>query len=373
MDTSIPDSPADPYPAVGPNWLLWPQRSAELARQKVIVLGGGTSDEREVSLRSAESMAAALGGLSEHQRTALPASLQTVEIDATGHWVVAGRALDRNTALEQLHPDGLFFLALHGGEGEDGRIQRMLAERGLSFTGSGAESSALCMDKARAIACAREAGLQCAPGLRVDHDSWQRDPARVRNQALGLGLGPWFVKPNCGGSSVGVVRATDPVQLSGAIESVLATGQVALVEQEIGGLEVSVGVLGGSGTPTRGLPVCEILPSAGHFFDYHEKYDGSGATENCPPLQTPPERALEVQGLACTAFDALGCEGYGRVDFILPRGDGPPVFLEVNTLPGMTERSLLPLAAEAAGMDMGSLCLEILARALPRSSPEVAP
>ena len=111
MDTSIPDSPADPYPAVGPDWLLWPQRSAELARQKVIVLGGGTSDEREVSLRSAEAMAAALGGLSEHQCTALPASLQTVEIDATGHWVVAGRALDRNTALEQLHPDGLFFLA----------------------------------------------------------------------------------------------------------------------------------------------------------------------------------------------------------------------------------------------------------------------
>jgi D-alanine-D-alanine ligase len=336
-----------------------------LAQTKVIVLAGGTSDEREVSLRSGESIVSALENLDESQRRARPLDLQWVEIDPEGHWILEGRAIDADAAMEQLHPAALYFIALHGGEGENGHIQRSLGARGLTFTGSGPEASALCMDKAHARTRAQAAGLSCAPGLLADPRTWGEDPDQILNRVFDLGPGPWFVKPNCGGSSLGVVRAANSVDLRDAIDATLGMGQEALVEREIVGLEVSDGILGGnSSSGLLALPLCEILPDQGRYFDYHQKYDGSGAQELCPPEHTPPEQAAEVEAMARSAFDALGCEGYARVDFILPAAGGPPVFLEANTLPGMTERSLLPRAARAVGLDMGSLCLEIMAQGL---------
>ena len=336
-----------------------------LARKRVIVLAGGTSDEREVSLRSGESVVSALRHLNEDQRRAQPLDVQWVEIGPDGHWILDGQALGSSAAMEQLPAGALFFIALHGGEGEDGRLQRALDERGLMFTGSGSESSALCMDKARARKVAQAAGLSCAPGMLAEHRAWSEDPEQILNRVFDLGPGPWFVKPNCGGSSLGVVRTEDAAGLRGAIEATLAMGQEALVEKEIVGLEVSDGVLGGTAeTGLVALPLCEILPDKGRYFDYHQKYDGAGATEICPPQHTPPEQATEVEALSRTAFKALGCEGYGRMDFILPAEGGTPVFLEANTLPGMTDRSLLPRAARAKGENMGSLCLEILAQGL---------
>jgi D-alanine-D-alanine ligase len=242
------------------------------------------------------------------------------------------------------------------------------------FTGSGSEASALCMDKARARTLAQAAGLSCAPGLLADHKTWSQDPNQIMNRVFDLGPGPWFVKPNCGGSSLGVVRTDEASELREAIEATLGMGQDALVEREIVGLEVSDGILGG--TPETGLvalPLCEILPDKGRYFDFHQKYDGSGAKEFCPPEHTPPEQAAEVEALSRTVFKALGCEGYGRMDFILPAVGGAPVFLEANTLPGMTERSLLPRAAQAKGENMGSLCLEILAQGLASFKGRMSP
>jgi D-alanine-D-alanine ligase len=310
-------------------------------------------------------MVSALRNLNEDQQRAQPLEIQWVEIDPDGHWILAGQALDATAALEQIPADTLYFIALHGGQGEDGRLQRALSRRGLMFTGSDSDSSALCMDKARARTCVQAAGLACAPGLLADHRAWSEDPEQILNRVFDLGPGPWFVKPNCGGSSLGVARTAGAGELREAIEATFDLGQEALVEREVVGLEVSDGILGGtSATGLVALPLCEILPDKGRYFDYHQKYDGSGAKELCPPEHTPPDQAAEVEAMSRTAFRALGCEGYGRMDFILPAVGGPPVFLEANTLPGMTERSLLPRAAQAKGADMGSLCLEILAQGL---------
>ena len=368
MDNSIPSSQVEPEP----QWLLWPDFSERLAQTKVIVLGGGTSDERDVSLRSAACMISALNKLDDQQHRALPVSVQNVEIEPHGDWILEGQGCNSSVALDRLPPDALYLLALHGGEGEDGCLQQSLAARNLAFTGSGPEASALCMDKARSRVRAQEVGLTCAPGRLLDSAAWVSNSEQALKGVQNLGPGPWFVKPNCGGSSLGVVRAVDLSELTAAIGGILSSGQAALVEHEIVGLEVSVGILGGGGEATHALPVCEILPSPGRFFDYEEKYNDAGAREICPPKHTPPDKATEIQLLACAAFDALGCEGYARIDFILPHAGGPGVFLEANTLPGMTDRSLLPRAAQAAGLDMGSLCLEILARGLSCSSARLS-
>jgi len=370
VDTSIPSSPQGPQPG----WLLWPQLAERLAQTEVVVLSGGTSDEREVSLRSGEAIVSALENLDEAQRRARPLNLQWIEIAPEGHWILEGQALDAGDAMEQLPASALYFIALHGGEGENGHLQRALGTRGRAFTGSGAEASALCMDKARARARAQAAGLECAPGLLVDHRDWSEGSEQILNRVFDLGEGPWFVKPNCGGSSLGVVRTEGAAGLREAIAATLGMGQDALVEREIVGLEVSDGILGGtSASESMALPLCEILPDEGRYFDYHQKYDGSGAIENCPPQHTTPEQDAEVQGMSRTVFQALGCEGYGRMDFILPKMGGAPVFLEANTLPGMTERSLLPRAAQAQGVDMGSLCLEVLAQGLASSEGRLHP
>ncbi len=350
-----------------PEWLIWPKHLDRLRQLDVVLLGGGTSEEREVSLRSADSMAAALLSLDERSTRSHLQSLRRVEIDAQGAWVVGGQSYKRDEALRRLAPRSVFLLALHGGEGENGQVQNFLAERGAIYTGSDPDSSALCMDKTQACTRVRTAGMACAPGVLFRPSPWNAELAL--RDCLALGAGPWFVKPNCGGSSLGVVRIQRAQDLPGAIEALLQTGQDVLVEQEIRGLEVSVGVLGTAGSSTQALPLCEIQPERGNFFDYSEKYDAGGATETCPPAHTSPESAVRVQQLACEAFDLLRCDGYARVDFILQESDGTPVFLEANTLPGMTQRSLLPLAARAAGVDLGSLCLEILARALTGARP----
>ncbi len=382
--------------------LLWNRLVGALAQEHVIVLSGGVSGEREVSLQSGAAMLDALsrplavpqgadveslprfsvpvsepgGGASVAH--ACPASVHPIEIDAGGLWCWEGHKQPMERALERVHPRSIFMLGLHGGAGEDGRLQSELAQRGFRYTGSGASASALCMDKAQARRHVTEAGLLCAEGHCVSTRLWQSDPEGQRMQVRAIGGSAWFVKPNGGGSSVGVVRASSEAELWCAVESVIAGGDDALVEAEVSGLEVTVGVIGSQATGVTALPVCEIIPKQGHFFDYDEKYTQAGAVEYCPPRMTPPEVSMLVQSAALQAYQALGCRGYARVDFILPRSNtsgpgqnraltaqwGPPVFLEANTLPGMTDRSLVPLAAQEAGLDMQSLCLEILAQAI---------
>ncbi len=160
-----------------------------------------------------------------------------------------------------------------------------------------------------------------------------------------------------------VERAED---LSPAIQRALATGDRALIERRILGTEATCGVIGNSRGELRALTPVEIVPHAGRFFDWEEKYSAGGAIENCPPKTIDAEGCSRVRELALRAHRATGCDGYSRSDFIVPARGGEPVFLEVNTLPGMTSRSLLPLAARADGLSFRDLCLEILALAVER-------
>ena len=339
------------------SWTTWRARR-ELPDTPVVVLHGGTSSEREVSLASGTAILDALRALPEGEG---PGSIRAVEILEEGTWEVGGKPLAPHEAVSSLEPGSLFLLALHGGAGEDGRIQAFLEVCGRRYTGSGPSASAVCMDKRRTREAARAVGVRVAPG-------------RLATPGAGPLYRPgencWFVKPNRGGSSVGVERVTDPDELQAAVERVQRTGDEALVEVEQPGLEVTSGIIGNSADELVALPVVEVVPKKGRFFDYEEKYTDDGAEEICPPAQLSEASWNRVQEHAARLYRAAGCEGYARVDFIVPpggiTGDEEPILLEVNTLPGFTPRSILPQAAGVTGVSYSELCLEVCARAISR-------
>jgi len=347
------------------SWTTWEAWIEVLARTPVAVLYGGSSSEREVSLDTGLAIVDALASGAPP-----PASVIPVEVRADGRWVLEGAAVEPERALGRLPEEALFLLGLHGGDGEDGKLQGFLEVAGRRHTGSGAAASALCMDKAWARAVAANAGLETARGHLVTRAAWQRDLRGELEACRALEAPYWFAKPRCGGSSVGVVRAGDDAALESGIREILASGDDALVEAAQEGLEVTCALLGNQGEEPLLLPVVEIHPSEGHFFDYREKYAAEGAQEVCPPRLLSPAVAEVVQERALTAYCASRCEGYARADFIVPsagvQGGGEPVFLELNTLPGLTGRSILPLAAAAVGVEFRALCLELLARACAR-------
>jgi D-alanine-D-alanine ligase len=177
----------------------------------------------------------------------------------------------------------------------------------------------------------------------------------------------WAVKPNAGGSSVATTMVERAEDLHLAIDEAIATGDAALVEARIRGTEATCAVLGNAGGELRALTPVEIVPRGGRYFDWQQKYSADGAEEHCPPRTIPPATCERLKALAERIHRAAGCDGYSRSDFIVPEGpEGEPVFLEVNSLPGMTDRSLLPKAAQAEGMSYRALCLEILALAVER-------
>lgn len=344
-----------------------PRHAAELERRAVVVLHGGRSSEREVSLKSGAGVVQAL---TQSQSPKLSHVYRAV-IELDGQWTLDGKRLSPSEALARLSRETLFFLALHGGEGEDGRIQGFLELHGFTYTGSGVAASALCMNKAHTKAVLAAEGIATPKGVLIRAADWQRERAALEDR-----LAPWaaagaVVKPNRGGSSVATFVLEPGTALGASIEAVLATGDDALVEERIVGVECTVGVLGGARGTCMALTPVEIMPKAGRFFDYEEKYSAQGAQEHCPPLHLNAEQCAELQALAERAHLAAGCEGYSRIDFLVPRLSedrlGPALALEINTLPGMTERSLLPQAALVHGLSYTELCVEILARALERS------
>lgn len=358
-----------------PAWMSWSRADVRQALEQcdVVVLHGGTSGEREVSLESGRAVIEAL----DPSRGCPPRSVQGVEISASGAWIVEGQELEPAAALRVLPQGAVYLNALHGGAGENGEMQDFLGSWGRRYTGSGVQASALCMDKARTRQELRRAGLTTAPGRLVRRAEWGSQDRRVLVELSALPHeGGWFVKPNTGGSSVGVRMVEDPAELRAAIEAVLAAGDEALVEARVDGVEETVGVLGLPATGLVSLPVVEIVPDEGRWFDYEQKYDSSqGATERTPPERVTPELCGHLGNIARRAFEVTGCEGYARVDFVVPSGltiGGEavagqlqePVILELNTLPGLTARSLLPQAAAAAGADLRCLALEICALAL---------
>ncbi|WP_224244050.1 D-alanine--D-alanine ligase [Hyalangium gracile] len=294
--------------------------------KRVGVLMGGWGEEREISLKTGEAVVAAL--------------------EESGHTVTrvfAGPGLDR--VLRSAEMD-VAFLALHGRMGEDGKVQGLLELLELPYTGSGVLASALAMNKPFAKKLFRLHNLPTPQGYRIGRD--ELDKLQERHGDLGF---PAVVKPACGGSSVGLAMVNDVEALTAAVAQACRYGGEALVERCVRGREVTVGILGG-----EVLGSCEIAtPREG--FDFDAKYK-SGSRYHLPPRMSPT-RVANVEQLALSAWQALGCRGYGRVDLICSDEDND-VVLEVNTLPGMTPTSLLPKIAAQRGLSFPQLCQRIL-------------
>ncbi|MGM0657962.1 MAG: D-alanine--D-alanine ligase [Pseudomonadota bacterium] len=292
---------------------------------RLALVYGGDSAEREISLRSGRAVSAALtrGGIA-HEAFDGPRAV----IDAARE-----RRVD------------CVFNMLHGRGGEDGCLQGALALYGLPVTGSGVLASALTMDKLQTKRIWRAVGLP-TPDWRVATDAGQAEAIAA---ALGV---PVFVKPAREGSSVGMSRVNETGQLAAAIARALTHDQTALVERMIAGPEYTAAIL-----DARALPLIRIATPR-EFYDFDAKYE-AGDTEYHCPCGLPGPREAELQAMALQAFEVLGCSGWGRVDFLLD-GEGNPWLLEANTVPGMTDHSLVPMAAAAAGLDFDALVQRVL-------------
>lgn len=241
------------------------------------------------------------------------------------------------------------FLALHGEYGEDGQVQSRLDQLGVPYTGTGAAGSALAFDKAQAKKAFREHDISTPHGV-VLHSDTPAPPDEIR--------APWILKPAAQGSSVGLNRVEALADWTPSLLDALGHGGSVLCEECIEGRELTVGLLDG-----EALPVVEVRPKSGAY-DYQNKYT-AGATDYICPADLPASVTDAVQDLGQRAFRAVGARDVGRVDVMLDTASRPYV-LEVNTLPGMTETSLLPKAAAAAGVDFNTLCQRILELALRR-------
>lgn len=295
---------------------------------KIAVLAGGVGSERAVSLQSGRNVYNAL----------LEDGADVVLSDITP---------DDITILDDDSVD-VFFLALHGQFGEDGQIQTLLEEKNLCFTGSGSESSRMAFDKLLSKQAFFHTHLPIAKHLIVRADDTQSDLAGHLKK-----LAPKFViKPLRQGSSVGI-EITDDVETAAteAVKCFQCYGD-CMVEEFISGREVTVGIVNG-----KALPIIEIRSRTG-FYDYQAKYE-SDATEYLFDTLEDPVLAATIQTMALTCFGELGCRHLGRVDFILTKGNTPYI-LEINTLPGFTRHSLLPMAAAKAGVPTPALCRQIV-------------
>ncbi len=296
---------------------------------KVAVLLGGSSAEREVSLQSGSAV---LAGLRE-------AGVEAYAVDP------------RETPVTALKEEGYdkVFIALHGRGGEDGTMQAMLEYQGLPYTGSGVMASAITMDKMRTKLLWQGAGLPVANSVALNSREGFSAEAAIQIAALGM---PVIVKPSREGSSVGMSKVDTEDKLAEALELAFKHDDEVLVEKWMSGPEFTVAVLGDDI-----LPSIRIQP-AGVFYDYEAKYLSDDTQYFCPAgLSDEKEAALAA--LARKAWQVLGCSGWGRVD-VMQDSDGEFYLLEVNTAPGMTSHSLVPMAARQAGMSFSQLVVRIL-------------
>lgn len=298
---------------------------------RVTVLRGGPSEEREVSLASGAAVAAACRRLGH----------EVTEADITP---------DDTSALDI--PAQVVFPVLHGTFGEDGQLQALLEERDIVYVGSDSRASALAMNKAGAKAIWQTEGLPTAPWACVNAESLEHKIAELNP--------PVVIKPAAQGSSIGVHFAATSQQLAECLtESVKKWGEV-LVEQQLRGKELTVGIL-----DDEALPIVEIR-TAVEFYDYQAKY-ARDDTRYLFDVDLPDEIYRSIQATALRAFQALGCRDYARVDFIVDRRLGPQL-LEVNTIPGFTDHSLLPKAAQQVGISFDALVARLLSLAMRRQA-----
>jgi len=296
---------------------------------KVAVLFGGKSAEREVSLKSGSMVLAALRarGVDAH---AFDPALRGLE-------ALLAESVDRA------------FIVLHGRFGEDGTLQGALEYLGIPYTGSGVLASALAMDKRRTKLLWKASGLPTP--------SWEMLDARSDMRAVAGRLGlPLMVKPASEGSSIGMSKVSDAAALDEAHALAAKYDRSVMAEKFIEGLELTAGILGDDP-----LPLIR-LETPRDFYDYQAKYLADD-TRYLIPCGLPAARERELQALCLEAFRALGCRGWGRVDLMLDVA-GEPYLLEANTAPGMTDHSLVPMAARATGLSYEDLCLRILEETL---------
>jgi D-alanine-D-alanine ligase len=293
--------------------------------KKIAVLMGGPGSERDVSLATGRGVSKALRSL----------GAEVVDIDVH----------DENFALPK--DVDLAFITIHGTFGEDGRLQKILEQRGVPYTGDGVEPSRAAFDKILSKEKFRE-----------------RDVVTPEWEIVEIGQrptisAPLVVKPARQGSTVGVVIVKNASELDSAITEAGKYDRKLLIEKFVSGRELTIGVLG-----DQALPILEIIPKGG-FYDFNNKYpflnpQGGGGAEHVCPAKIDPAKSKQIQEQALRAFRALGLVVYGRVDILLS-DSGEPFVLEVNTIPGMTEASLLPEAAAAAGINYVDLCARIIA------------
>jgi D-alanine-D-alanine ligase len=293
---------------------------------KVAVLFGGTSAEREVSLKSGSRVLAAL---------------KSQGVDAHA-FDPAERKLDELAGFDRA------FIALHGRHGEDGTIQGALELMHIPYTGSGVMASAVGMDKWRKKLLWRSVGLPIPEFVMLDANS---DFSAVEKQ---LGL-PLFVKPACEGSSIGVTKVRQAGELRGAYLEAVKHDPLVIAEKGVLGGEYTASILG-----DEALPIIKIEPAT-DFYDYEAKYFRDDTAYRCP-CGLSEERELEIRAQALEAFRVLGCRGWGRVDFLMDE-QGNAYMLEVNTSPGMTDHSLVPMAARVAGISYEALVMRVLSLA----------
>ena len=336
---------------------------------KVIVLAGGTSTERAVSLVSGSMIYKALKK-NGHQAVLLDVYLgyegDTIDIfERDVDWASNIQAVSEKNpdleAVKALRPDGdknffgpnvlklckeadAVFMALHGANGEDGKIQACFELMGIPYTGTDYISSAMAMDKGIAKDIFVAHGIPTPAGFRM------------KKGMRTLPEFPCIVKACCGGSSVGVCIARDKTEFEKALEEAFRYDDEVVVEQYIEGREFSVGVMDG-----KALPVIEIAPKQG-FYDYKNKYQAGSTVETCP-AKLDADKTAEMQNIAERVFAALRMKNYARMDFMMSK-EGVLYCLEANTLPGMTPTSLLPQEAAAVGISFEQLCEKILSYAV---------
>ncbi len=293
--------------------------------KKIAVLMGGPGSERDVSLATGRGVSKALRSL----------GAEVVDVDVRDEKFALPKDVD------------LAFVTIHGTFGEDGQLQQILEERGVPYTGDGVEASRAAFDKILSKEKFREHDV-VTPEWEVI-EVGQRPTISV----------PLVVKPARQGSTVGVVIVKNASELDSAMAEAGKYDQKLLIEKFVSGRELTIGVLG-----DQALPILEIIPKGG-FYDFNNKYpflnpQAGGGAEHVCPAAIDPDKTKQIQEQALHAFRALGLVVYGRVDVLLP-DSGEAVVLEVNTIPGMTEASLLPEAAAAAGINYLDLCTRIIA------------
>ncbi|MEO5718796.1 MAG: D-alanine--D-alanine ligase [Chthoniobacterales bacterium] len=306
----------------------------ELKGKKIAVLKGGPGSERKVSLATGAGVAGALRSL----------GAEVTEIDV------------ENAAFILPNDTELAFVALHGTFGEDGQVQQILEERGVPYTGEGREESRLAFDKIPSKQKFTQRGV-ATPPWEIIHTGEQ--------PSLPL---PYVIKAPRQGSTVGVYIVKEEAAVAAALSDAAKYDNELLIEQFIPGRELTIGVLG-----DLALPVLEIIPKSG-FYDFNDKYpflnpQGGGGAQHVCPAQIPGELTSRIQDLALLATQSLGLKVYSRVDIMLSEQNEPFV-LEINTIPGMTETSLLPDAAAVAGISYPQLCLHIIELSLAARPPK---